>query len=168
MSDYTIETVKADIGALGKNVIKIRKYIRDHQSQLQQFSTNMLNQAVRGAIPAGMLLKRNYGVLSLRSAGAPEAIKPKQEKQEEEVYVKAKTKKQVVEAPEDESDDDEADEEPVVRRPVRRSQQMADVYQEEPQYEYVQREIPHYMMSNEDLAKMSFIEAAQRKWRRFT
>ena len=163
MSDYTIETVKSDIGALGKNVIKIRKYIRDHQSQLQQFSTNMLNQAVKGAIPAGMLLKRNYGVLSLRSAGAPVAEKPEAKPQKQKIK-----RTQVVEEPEDESDDDVEDDEPVVRRPVRRSVgRSQDVYQEEPQYDAPQPEIPHYMMSNEDLAKMSFIEAAQRKWRRF-
>lgn len=159
MSEYTIDVVKSDIAALGKNVIKIRKYIRDHQSQLQQFSTNMLNQAVKSAIPPGMILKRNYGVLSLRAAGAlavEKAEKPK--------------KKQVVEEvpeDEDESDDDYVDARQAVRRSSRRPPTVVDDYEPEPDYQYASREMPHYMMSNEDLAKTCFLEAAQRKWRRF-
>ena len=164
MSDYTIDTVKADIGALGKNVIKIRKYIRDHQSQLQQFSTNMLNQAVKGCIPAGMLLKRNYGVLSLRTAGAPAPRKAQESEEiEEEPVVRkvVKKKKQIVVEEEDESDDVYEPVQRTSRRPVRRP---ADVYEDEAPMDY---QVPQYAMTNEDLAKMAFLESAQRKWRRF-
>ena len=160
MSEYTIDVVKSDIAALNKNVIKIRKYIRDHQSQLQQFSTNMLNQAVKGSIPPGMILKRNYGVLSLRAAGALAVEKPP-------VLEKPKRKPAPVEVEDDEedSDEEESNVRQAVRRPARRLQQTID---EEPMdYQYTPREVPHYMMSNEDLAKSCFFEAAQRKWRRF-
>ena len=160
MAEYTLDVVKADIAALGKNVIKIRKYIRDHQSQLQQFSTNMLNQSVKGCIPAGMILKRNYGVLSLRAAGALA--------NSESAPVERKSKKKSpppeVEDDEDESDDYEPDVRQAVRRPSRRPE---TVVQEEVMDYDLPREIPHYMMSNEDLAKTCFLEAAQRKWRRF-
>ena len=160
MSEYTIDVVKADIAALGKNVIKIRKYIRDHQAQLQQFSTNMLNQAVKGMIPAGMLLKRNYGVLSLRSTGATAS--------EEKPKMKKKPPPPPVEDDEDESDDDDEDVEQTVRQPLRRpvrppSPEQVEAYPQE----YYEPQIPQYCMSNEDFARNSFLEVAQRKWRRF-
>ena len=157
MSEYTIDTVKADIAALGKNVLKIRKYLRDHQAQLQQFSTNMLNQAVKGSIPPGMLLKRNYGVLSLRSTGATMT--------EEKPKLKKKPPPPPVEDDEDESDDDDEVVERTVRRPVGHSErtEQIDAYPQE----YYVPEVPHYMLSNEDLARNSFLDVAQRKWRRF-
>ena len=153
MSEYTIDVVKSDIAALGKNVIKIRKYIRDHQAQLQGFSTTSLNKALRENIPAGMVLKRNYNVLSLRSAGAPATEAP----------APAPKKKQVVvEEHEEESDESEEDVERTVRRPVRRPPEENPYAAPELSYA-----MPHYMMSNEDLAKNCFLEVAQRKWRRY-
>lgn len=163
MSEYTIDVVKADIGALGKNVMKIRKYIRDHQAQLQQFSTNMLNQAVRPHLPAGMMLKRNYGVLSLRSTGNTVLSSDLRAAEK-----KKKAAPPPVEDDEDESDDDEEVVERTVRQPLRRPVRQPSPEQVEayPQ-EYYEPQIPHYMLSNEDLARNSFIEVAKRKWRRF-
>lgn len=156
MSEYTIDVVKSDIAALGKNVIKIRKYIRDHQAQLQSFSTTSLNKALRENIPAGMVLKRNYNVLSLRSAGAPAPEAPKPEHKKKHV---------IVEEHEEESDESDEDVERTVRRPVRRPPPEEDLYAA-PEYS-MQQPMPHYLMSNEDLAKSCFLEAAQRKWRRY-
>ena len=165
MSEYTIDVVKSDVTALGKNVMKIRKYIRDHQAQLQQFSTNMLNQALRDVIPSSMILKRNYGVLSLRAGGKTEA---------EPVVEKKSKKKKVVVEYSSESESDDEDVEVVQKRPSRRPEdvprdvrpskhhkEQVDTYPEE------QAEIPHYCLSNEDLARNCFMEVAQRKWRKF-
>ena len=162
MSEYTIDVVKSDVTALGKNVMKIRKYIRDHQAQLQQFSTNMLNQALRDVIPSSMILKRNYGVLSLRAGGKTES---------EPVVEKKSKKKKVVVEYSSESESDDEDVQVVQERPARRPKDVPhDVRPSKHHREQIEEdnyEIPQYCMSNEDLARNCFMEVAQRKWRKF-
>ena len=109
----TIEQVRTDIEPLGKNVQKIRKYIRDHQSQLQGLTTNQLNKQLKDLLPHEMSFKRNYGNLSLRQVGKLPA-EPKKEKLKEVVQ-----------------DDSLSEEEPVEKKHKKRPKQLIDDEDEE-------------------------------------
>ena len=70
MAELSLDTIRESIAACNKNILKIRKYIRDNQASLTAHSTNQLNKICKDILPAGMQLKRNYGHLALRSVGS--------------------------------------------------------------------------------------------------
>lgn len=141
MTELSIDAVKEAFASFGKNVLKIRKYIRDNQASLQSHSTTMLNRAVKDYLPAGMQLKRNYGHLALRSVGKAGRVDP----DEEPPKPKPERKKKTVEV--EYEYEYEEDDTPPQRGPPQ-------TYYEEP--------INYNMLSNADLARQCFMPAMSR------
>ena len=97
MAELPLDTVKQAFSGMGKNVLKIRKYIRDNQASLTAYSTNQLNRTLKEYLPSGMLLKRNYGHLALRSVGKTKAEESVEEPEPERRVIKKQKPKQIVE-----------------------------------------------------------------------
>ena len=152
MAELPLETVREAFSGMGKNVLKIRKYVRDNQASLTAYSTNQLNRTLKEFLPAGMLLKRNYGHLALRSVGKVKSEEPVEEETPQEVkFVKKQKPKQVVEY-----EYEYEDEEPPAR-PQKRPQ-----YEEQP---YAQPQINYNLLSNADLARECFMPVAMSRYR---
>ena len=169
MAELSLDTIRESIAACNKNILKIRKYIRDNQASLAAHSTTQLNKVCKDLLPAGMQLKRNYGHLALRSVGgsARQAPIKQQPKQEEAEY---------------EYEYEEVEEEPPRRpsRHVRRpqSEDERSQYQDErpplagacnaclpPQYDDCTPYYDYNTMSNADLARQCFMPAAMARYR---
>ena len=142
MTELSLDAVKEAFAGFGKNVLKIRKYIRDNQASLQAHSTTMLNRTVKDYLPAGMQLKRNYGHLALRSVGKAGRVDPDEEPQPKP---KPERKKKMVEV-EYEYEYEEDDTPP----------------QRGPPQSYYEQPINYNMMSNADLARQCFMPALSR------
>ena len=169
MAELSLDTIRESIAGCNKNILKIRKYIRDNQASLSAHSTNQLNKICKDLLPAGMQLKRNYGHLALRSVGG--AAKRD-----------APPKKPIKEEPEAEYEyeyEEVVEEEPAPKRSMRRSESAAHplgraaerppMEQERPQYREPQYEEDSYVnynaMSNADLARQCFMPAAMARYR---
>lgn len=150
MAELSLESVQSSFAECGGNVLKIRKYIRDNQASLQRFSTNQLNKAVKEHLPLGMLLKRNYGHLALRSVGKTAA--PKEEAEEPAPKKDTKFKKKQVEEPEYEY---EYEEDVPEQKPTSYGRPSQQEYYDSPQ-------VNPYMLSNADIARECFLPAAMR------
>ena len=148
MAELSLETITQAVSGFNKNVLKIRKYIRDNQASLTAYSTNQLNKALREYLPTGMQLKRNYGHLALRSVGGRGAVKD-EEPEETPVETKKVCRKQKEEV-EYEYEYEEDD------RPPQRG------YQQPPPQQYYQQPVNYNMMSNADLARQCFMPAMAR------
>lgn len=166
----TIEQVRTDIEPLGKNVQKIRKYIRDHQSQLQGLTTNQLNKQLKDLLPPDMSFKRNYGNLSLRQVGKA-IVEEKPMKKSSNVSVvqgdssseEEPPKKKIKKMPKQLSDDEdqEQDVQDVQERPERRPERRpadSGAYISPSQY--------LNSLSNADLARACFQPIAQQRYGR--
>ena len=163
MAELSLETIRESIAACNKNILKIRKYIRDNQASLSAHSTNQLNKICKDLLPAGMQLKRNYGHLALRSVGGKAAKEaPKPEPKEEAEY-------------EYEYEEVEVEDEPPRRsqerpsRPVRRSSRRPE-YEDDQELSYngtpsYEPEYNYNTMSNADLARQCFMPAAMARYR---
>ena len=162
MAELSLDTIRESIAACNKNILKIRKYIRDNQASLAVHSTNQLNKICKDLLPVGMLLKRNYGHLALRSVGGKAAREtPKPEPKDEAEY-------------EYEYEEVEVEDEPPRRphhssRPQRRSTRRPEMEDEQelsyngsPSYE---PEYNYNTMSNADLARQCFMPAAMARYR---
>ena len=151
MAELPLETVREAFSGMGKNVLKIRKYVRDNQASLTAYSTNQLNRTLKEFLPAGMLLKRNYGHLALRSVGKVKTeVEPEEEPQPAKKLIKKKPK-EVVEY------EYEYEEEETPKQVARR-----------PQYEetaYAEPRINYNLMSNADIARQCFMPAAMSRYR---
>ena len=143
MAELPLETVREAFSGMGKNVLKIRKYIRDNQASLTAYSTNQLNRTLKEYLPTGMLLKRNYGHLALRSVG-----KTAVEVEEPKPKVAPKKKQEEVEY--EYEYEEEEPKQPSYKREVR--------YEEEPRFNY-------NLMSNADIARQCFMPAAMQRYR---
>ena len=159
MAELSLETIRESIAACNKNILKIRKYIRDNQASLTAHSTNQLNKVCKDLLPGGMLLKRNYGHLALRSVGG--ASKPEPPK---------KSKREPVETEYEYEYEEEEQFEPP-RRSNRRSarpqyeEERPSRYEEQyqPQYEeQYEPQINYNALSNADLARQCFMPAMAR------
>ena len=152
MAELSLDTIRESIAACNKNILKIRKYIRDNQASLAAHSTTQLNKVCKDLLPAGMQLKRNYGHLALRSVGgsAKQAPVKQQPKQEEAEY---------------EYEYEEVEEEPPRRpsRHVRRPQSEDE--RSPPQYDDCTPYYDYNTMSNADLARQCFMPAAMARYR---
>ena len=167
MAELSLDTIRESIAACNKNILKIRKYIRDNQASLASHSTTQLNKVCKDLLPAGMQLKRNYGHLALRSVGgsarqAPIKEKPKQEEADSAAHSYG--------AAEYEYEYEEVEEEPPRRpsRHVRRSQsedERSHYEDERPQYEDCTPYYDYNTMSNADLARQCFMPAAMARYR---
>ena len=148
MAELSLETITQAVSGFNKNVLKIRKYIRDNQASLTAYSTNQLNRALKEYLPTGMQLKRNYGHLALRSVGGRGAVKDEESEPSpiaETKKVSRKQKEEVEYEYEYEEDD----------RPPQRGYQQ-------PQQQYYQQPMNYNMMSNADLARQCFMPAMSR------
>ena len=152
----SLDDIKSSISECKGNVLKIRKYIRDNQAQLQSYSTNQLNRLVKEFLPKGMLLKRNYGHLALRSVAK---TAPKEDEVEAELppepRKESRKSHKPVKKPQPEYEY-EYEEEEVYEQPIPQ-QHFEPRYQ--PQYEPT---VNPYMMTNADIARQCFLPAAQR------
>ena len=191
MAELSLDTIRESIAACNKNILKIRKYIRDNQASLAAHSTTQLNKVCKDLLPAGMQLKRNYGHLALRSVGgsAKQAPVKQQPKQEESAAPRkglqqgdSDSAARFCEAAEYEYEYEEVEEEPPRRpsRHVRRpqSEDERSQYQDErpplagacnaclpPQYDDCTPYYDYNTMSNADLARQCFMPAAMARYR---
>ena len=175
MAELSLDTIRESIAACNKNILKIRKYIRDNQASLAVHSTNQLNKICKDLLPVGMLLKRNYGHLALRSVGgkaAREAASSRCLRDTSEEPVKREPKEEP--EYEYEYEEVEVEDEPPRRphhssRPQRRSTRRPEMEDEQelsyngsPSYE---PEYNYNTMSNADLARQCFMPAAMARYR---
>ena len=170
MAELSLDTIQQSIAACNKNILKIRKYIRDNQASLTAHSTNQLNKICKDILPAGMQLKRNYGHLALRSVGGKankETVKEKPVKAEPEGEYEYEYEEVEVDEPSRRS---HGRSECPTRRPAGRSEYENDqmhAYNGQPQYENDYREDYHNYnaLSNADLARQCFMPAAMARYR---
>lgn len=163
MAELSLETIQESIAACNKNILKIRKYIRDNQASLTAHSTNQLNKVCKDLLPAGMQLKRNYGHLALRSVGG----KPIKEKPVEKEPETASHKDEEYEYEYEEVEEPPRRSQERSRRPVSRPERRPEMedysYNEQPQYD--DSYMNYNAMSNADLARQCFMPAAMTRYR---
>ena len=162
MAELSLDTIQQSIAACNKNILKIRKYIRDNQASLTAHSTNQLNKICKDILPAGMQLKRNYGHLALRSVGGgAKKAKPVEKEPVETEYEYEYEEVEVEEPPRHSGGRSRGHSD----RPMRRSEYEDDSmhpYNGQPQYEV---EYNYNAMSNADLARQCFMPAAMARYR---
>ena len=160
MAELSLDTIRESIAACNKNILKIRKYIRDNQASLTAHSTNQLNKICKDLLPVGMQLKRNYGHLALRSVGGGAKRAPvKENVKEPEGEYEYEYEEEVNEPPR------RSQERPrrSASRPVERPREDEDPYDERPQYN--DGYMNYNTMSNADLARQCFMPAAMARYR---
>ena len=162
MAELSLDTIQQSIAACNKNILKIRKYIRDNQASLTAHSTNQLNKICKDILPAGMQLKRNYGHLALRSVGGgAKKAKPVEKEPVETEYEYEYEEVEMEEPPRHSGGRSRGHSD----RPARRSEYEDDSmhpYNGQPQYEV---DYNYNAMSNADLARQCFMPAAMARYR---
>lgn len=167
MAELSLDTIRESIAACNKNILKIRKYIRDNQASLTAHSTNQLNKICKDLLPVGMQLKRNYGHLALRSVGGGAKRAPVKEKVKEpetEYEYEYEYEEEVNEPPRRSQERPRRSASRPVERPSRcPPREDEDPYDEQPQYN--DSYMNYNTMSNADLARQCFMPAAIARYR---
>ena len=175
MAELSLDTIRESIAACNKNILKIRKYIRDNQASLTAHSTNQLNKICKDLLPVGMQLKRNYGHLALRSVGGGAKRAPvKENVKEPEGEYEYEYEEEVNEPPRRSQERPRRSASRPVERPSRCQsltgacnacppREDEDPYDEQPQYN--DSYMNYNTMSNADLARQCFMPAAIARYR---